>query len=174
MSVRERDLCATGKTRLVLEQNLSALVVHAGGVSSHGKSRVNSRLHVQMTDQARTCATPLGGVACVLFSGRWIGVGPRHELANLAAGWRLRCRRDRLGIYRIELAGFDWRADHVRMGSALIRPANRAFLRLRAIGRMARSTTLVSISIRPTSRKRRSPDHSFRASADGLGDAGAA
>ena len=54
MSVRERDLCATGKTRLVLEQNLSALVVHAGGVSSHGKSRVNSRLHLQMADQART------------------------------------------------------------------------------------------------------------------------
>ena len=33
MSVREHDLCATGKARLVVEQDLSALVVHAGGVS---------------------------------------------------------------------------------------------------------------------------------------------
>jgi hypothetical protein len=32
MSVRERDLCPTGKARLVIEQDLSALVVHAGGV----------------------------------------------------------------------------------------------------------------------------------------------
>ena len=107
----------------------------------------------------------------MLFSGRWIGVGPRHELANLAGGMAAEID---LGIYRIELTGFDWRADHARMGSALIRPANRAFLRLRAIGRIARSTTLVLISIRPTSRKRRSPDHSFRASADGLGAAGQA
>lgn len=33
-------------------------------------------------------------------------------------------------------------------------PANRAFFRLSAIGRMERSTTLVSISMRPSSRNR--------------------
>jgi hypothetical protein len=32
MSVCGRDLCATGKARLAVKQDLSALVVHAGGV----------------------------------------------------------------------------------------------------------------------------------------------
>ena len=36
-------------------------------------------------------------------------------------------------------------------------PANRAFLRLSAIGRIARSTTLESISMRPSAMKRVSP-----------------
>ena len=36
-------------------------------------------------------------------------------------------------------------------------PANRAFLRVRAIGLMARSTTLLSISMRPSSRNRHRP-----------------
>jgi len=36
-------------------------------------------------------------------------------------------------------------------------PAKRAFLRLRAIGLMDRSTVLESISMRPSSRKRMSP-----------------
>ena len=36
-------------------------------------------------------------------------------------------------------------------------PAKSAFLRLKAIGRMMRSTTLVSISMRPSSRKQHSP-----------------
>jgi hypothetical protein len=44
MSVRERDLCAAGKARLVIEQDLSALVVHAGRVPPPGKAAVNSRL----------------------------------------------------------------------------------------------------------------------------------
>ena len=42
-------------------------------------------------------------------------------------------------------------------------PAKSAFLRLRAIGRMARSTTLESISTRPSSRKRLRPAHRERA-----------
>jgi hypothetical protein len=32
MSVRQHDLCATGKARLIVKQDLSVLVVHAGGV----------------------------------------------------------------------------------------------------------------------------------------------
>jgi hypothetical protein len=45
----------------------------------------------------------------------------------------------------------------------LSEPAKRAFLRLRAMGRIVRSTTLVSISMRPSSRKRVSPSHRERA-----------
>src|SRR4051794_34225341 len=42
-------------------------------------------------------------------------------------------------------------------------PANRAFFLLRAIGRIARSTVLESISIRPSSRKRPSPSQRWSA-----------
>src|SRR5690348_1854146 len=42
-------------------------------------------------------------------------------------------------------------------------PANRAFFLLRAIGRIARSTVLESISMRPSSRKRASPSQRLSA-----------
>jgi hypothetical protein len=42
-------------------------------------------------------------------------------------------------------------------------PANSAFLRLSAIGRIDRSTTLLSISMRPLSMKRVSPSQRDRA-----------
>jgi hypothetical protein len=43
-SVRERNLCATGKARLVIEQDLLVLVVHAGRVPPPSKAAVDSRL----------------------------------------------------------------------------------------------------------------------------------
>ena len=51
-------------------------------------------------------------------------------------------------------------------------PANRAFLRFSAIGRMVRSTMLVSISMRPSSRKRLRPAQREQRVADGLGELG--
>src|SRR5258707_10116567 len=53
-------------------------------------------------------------------------------------------------------------------------PAKSAFLRLRTMGRMPRSTMLVSSSMRPSSRKRTSPSQWFRPITKFVGDPGLA
>jgi hypothetical protein len=77
-------------------------------------------------------------------------VGPRQEIVDLAVGMAVDDLGDDVGEIGVgfdiaQLAGFDQRGD------------DKAFFRLRAIGRMVRSTILESISMRPSSRKRVKP-----------------
>ncbi len=58
----------------------------------------------------------------------------------------------------IELAGLDQRGDDRQVLRSCVMPCEEcAFFRLRAIGRMVRSTLLLSISMRPSVRKSFSP-----------------
>src|SRR4029434_7750125 len=67
-----------------------------------------------------------------------------------------------LRIDTVEMAGFDQRGDDSPVLGATAppsEPAKRAFWRPSAIGRIERSTTLESISMRPLSMKLVSPFH---------------
>ena len=102
-----------------------------------------------------------------MFSGHGLEllrcIGPRQQVVDLA----LRVASDNAGddvgevslwIDAVELAGLDERSDDGPVLAAAVGAGEeRAFLRFRAIGRMARSTTLESISTRPSSRKRLRP-----------------
>jgi hypothetical protein len=68
-----------------------------------------------------------------------------------------------LRIDAAQLAGLDQECDHSQFSPPPSEPAKRAFLRLRVIGRIERSTVLESISIRPSSRKRVGPSQCERA-----------
>ena len=88
-------------------------------------------------------------------------VGPGRELVDPAGGMSVDQAGEGTGeislrVDRIELAGFDERLSDAMTAQwtpPWSEPANSAFLRLSAIGRIERSTTLESISTRPSSTK---------------------
>ena len=67
------------------------------------------------------------------------------------------------GLDVVELGGGMSEATIAQRAAPLSEPANRWFLRPRATGRMARSTVLLSSSMRPSSRKRQSACQRVRA-----------
>ena len=97
-----------------------------------------------------------------MFSGRLalcaiVDVGPRQQLVDFAHGMAVGdfvedVGEPRLRIDIVHLAGFDQRGVDGPISSALVRAGEQMILRPSAMGRMARSTTLLSISIRPSSR----------------------
>jgi hypothetical protein len=92
--------------------------------------------------------------------GSWIE--PGEEFIEATVGMAVDDLRDGrreigAGIDIVEFAGLDQRNEHGPMFGATIGAPHSAFLRLSAIGRIARSTTLESISMRPSSTKRQSP-----------------
>ena len=68
-----------------------------------------------------------------------------------------------LRIDGVELAGLDEGSEDGPMFATAIGASENAFFRLRASGLMVRSTTLESISMRPSSRNRVRPDQRDRA-----------
>jgi hypothetical protein len=87
------------------------------------------------------------------------GIGPRQQVIDLAVRVAIDDPGDDVGEVGVRLSPMSLQ---VRISEAMTaqcspppsEPANMAFLRLSAIGRMARSTTLESISMRPSSMKR--------------------
>ena len=67
-----------------------------------------------------------------------------------------------LGLDVIQFAGLYQRRDDGPIFSTIIVTGERAFLRVRACGRIERSTMLVSSSMRPSSRKRVRPSQCLR------------
>jgi hypothetical protein len=90
------------------------------------------------------------------------GVGPGQELVESALRVPLDDAGDHVcqvgeGLDLVELAGLDEGRDGGQCWAPPSDPANSAFLRVSAMGRIVRSTALESISIRPSSRNRPSP-----------------
>ena len=93
----------------------------------------------------------------------WRGrVGPRQQVVDLALGVAGDDAGDDvgevgIGIDAVELAVSMSEAIVAQCSAPPSEPAKSAFFLLRAIGRMERSTTLLSISTVPSSRKRHRP-----------------
>ncbi len=83
------------------------------------------------------------------------GVCPRQELIDL--GEDVAEIADR--FYGVKFCGLNQRGDGCKYLAPLSEPTKRAFLRFNVIGRMERSTVLLSSSIWPSSMKRIKPSN---------------
>jgi hypothetical protein len=100
---------------------------------------------------------------------------PRQQLIDIAVGVTIddRCKnvgqiRERVDVVQLACSIRD--ATVAQCSAPPSDPANNAFFRLSATGRMERSTVLLSSSMRPSSMKRVRPSQRDRAVADGRGE----